>query len=80
MHDRRIVAGRQASAPDEVALQMSRDDLDNSHQCAPESFLGRREWLDGGHAFENSLLHQAIPEPLDGVVVQLALQGTQDGT
>jgi hypothetical protein len=64
VHDGRVLARRQAGASDQVAVQMSRDDLDNAHHCAPERFLGRREWLDSGHALEDSLLHQAILGPL----------------
>lgn len=60
VHDRRVLARRQASASDQVAVEMSRDDLDDSHHCAPERFLARRERLDRGHAFEGSLLYQAI--------------------
>ena len=60
VHDRRVLARRQASASDQVAVQMTRDDFDNSHHCAPERFLGRRKRLGGGHGFQDNLLHQAI--------------------
>ena len=40
-HDRRVLARRQTGAPDQVAVEMSRDDFDNPHHCAPQSFLGR---------------------------------------
>ena len=63
MHDRCVLARRQASASDQVAVQMSRNDLDNSHHNSPQRFLGRREWLVGGHAFQHNLLHQAILGP-----------------
>ena len=63
VHDRRVLARRQASASDQVAVQMSRDDLDNSHHRTPELFLGLGEWLDRGHSFHDILLRQAIFGP-----------------
>jgi hypothetical protein len=61
MHDRRVIARRQASTSDEVAIEMTREDFDNSHHCAPQRFLCRRKRLDGGHTSQDNLLHQARP-------------------
>jgi hypothetical protein len=63
VHDRRVVARSQTGASDEVDVQISRDDLDNSHHCAPQRLFGRRKWLDGGHGCKDNLLHQAIVRP-----------------
>ncbi len=60
VHDRRVLARRQPSTSDQVVVQMTRNDFDKSHHGAPERFFGRREWRDGGHALQNSLLNQAI--------------------
>jgi hypothetical protein len=61
MHDRRVIARRQASASDQVTVQMSWENFDNSHHCAPQRFLCRRKRLDGGHTSQDNLLHQARP-------------------
>jgi hypothetical protein len=63
VHDRRVLARRQAGPSDQVTVQMPRDDFDNSHHGAPERFLGRRERFDSGHTFENNLLDQATARP-----------------
>ncbi len=60
VHDRRVLARCQAGASDQVAVQMSREDFDNSHYCAPEHFLSCRERFDGAHAVYDNLLRQAI--------------------
>jgi hypothetical protein len=46
LHDRGALARGQASASDQVAVQVSREDFDNSHHCAPDRFLAGKAALE----------------------------------
>jgi Isochorismatase family len=54
VHDRRVLARRQAGASDQVVVQMSREDFHDSHQCAPDHFFGRGKWFDGSDASQDT--------------------------
>jgi hypothetical protein len=59
MHDHGVLARGETCSPDEVIVQLSRNDLDDSHHGAPQRLLAWRQWFDIGHSFKNNLLGEA---------------------
>jgi hypothetical protein len=56
VHDRRVLARGQADTPDEVAVEESRENLENTHLGTPESLFTRRKWFDGWHLYNLTCL------------------------
>lgn len=59
VHDRGVLARRHADTPYEVAVEESRENLENTHLGAPESLFAGRKRFDRGHLYDFNLLRQA---------------------
>ena len=62
VHDRGVLARRKPNATDEVTVEESRKDFQNSHLCSPERFLIRGQRFDDSHSHDFNLLRQATGE------------------
>jgi len=62
VHDRGVLARRQANASDEIAVEEARECLENSHLGAPERLLVHGKGFDG-HSYDFNLLHHATCIP-----------------
>jgi hypothetical protein len=61
VHDRGVLARCKPNAPDQVTVEESRKDFQNSHLCSPERILIRGQRFDS-HSRDFNLLRQATSE------------------